>query len=133
MQRKPLRKARRARTPALGAAALGAAALGLAALTAGCGAPYVHIDGEFNRSRAGFGRAPQTIENVTVCYSALDTGAGAVTEMAEARCAEFGKTAVFESKTVTVCPAFTPNAAKFICVKKDASAGGMSRRPPEEG
>lgn len=97
--------------------------LALTGAAAGCGgAPYIRAEGEFNRSRADFGRAPQDIENLTICYSGWETTEAAVAAMARARCAEFGKTAVFEEDTMTLCPVLTPVAAKFQCVKQGAQA-----------
>lgn len=109
-------------------------AVGLCLLAAGCGgAPYIHMEGEFNRAREGFGQAPQDITDVTVCYSGLETTAKAVADMAGERCAAFGKTAVFESQNMTVCPALTPTAANFRCVKQNKAADKNLRKHPEEG
>ncbi|MHC8509709.1 MAG: hypothetical protein ACYYKD_10040 [Rhodospirillales bacterium] len=95
-----------------------ALALAAVALVGGCGgAPYIHKENEFDRSRSDFNQEPQDIKALTICYSGLDTSTGAVAEMAQARCAEFGKTAVFESDDMTSCPMLTPTAANFRCVK----------------
>lgn len=90
------------------------------ALLAGCSAarPYVYHNEEFNRSRPDYAQAVGDINQVTICYSSLETTPRQVAAMALAECAKFSKTIRYVKHDYAVCPLITPAAAVFACVKK---------------
>ncbi|MFQ5765976.1 MAG: hypothetical protein ACE5GT_13730 [Rhodospirillales bacterium] len=96
--------------------------LGLSAglLVAGCGGPdaYVHKEAEFNRQSANFGKNPQNIDSVTICYNKFGTKPEFVANMASAECAVFNKKAEYRRQSFTICPLFTPVAAVYDCVSR---------------
>ncbi len=96
-------------------------AFGLVALlAAGCGAvdPYVYTEREFDRSAPGFGREPEDLTEVTVCYSRLATAPATVRALAEDRCGAFDRLARFREHGYGDCALLTPVAAHFDCVRR---------------
>lgn len=87
-------------------------------LTTACAAvdPYVYQSGEFNRDAPGFGREPDDVTEVAVCYLSARTSGGRVAEIAEERCAAFGRTARLRGREYGVCPLATPVLARFDCL-----------------
>lgn len=83
----------------------------------GCGIaePYVYKDSEFNRDRADFGKEPEDLNEVSICYNKRSTTAAAVRQLAEAECAKYKKVAVFRSHDLLECSLVTPARAIFVC------------------
>lgn len=90
----------------------------VAACLAGCGTaePFYDKASEFNRSQPYFAKEPPDISEVGICYAKSSTTAETVSGMAVARCAAFGKRAVFRSQDVLNCPMRTPVRAMYDCV-----------------
>ena len=80
--------------------------------------PYVFTEQEFDRDAAEFGKQPENIGGVEICYSKHSTTAQALRELASARCGEFGKVARYQTQVDWKCPLFTPVRAVFACVKE---------------
>ena len=99
--------------PLIVLASLGLAALGCAEIE-----PYVYTGLEFDRDAPEFGKQPTNIAKVEICYNKQSTTVQALTELANARCGEFGKAARFQSQDYLECPLFTPARATFACVKE---------------
>lgn len=83
-----------------------------------CGAvePYIFQPGEFDRTRADYGKEPADIASVSVCYLGAVTAFEEVIEMAEERCGQFAKEAVLRDSGYARCPLVTPAHAAFDCV-----------------
>lgn len=88
------------------------------AVLAACGAtePYLYNAVEFDRTVEGFGREPEDISGVEVCYLSTRTAFSEVVEMAEQRCGQFDRTAVFLETSYITCPLSTPTLARFACL-----------------
>ncbi len=99
--------------PLIVLASLGPAAFGCAETE-----PYLYNATEFDREALDFGKEPENIRSVEICYSKHSTTAQELREMANARCGEFGKVARFQSQDYLQCPLFTPARAFFACVKE---------------
>ena len=83
---------------------------------AGCGgAPYVYIEGEFNRQSDYYLNGAENEDAVTVCYSKRRTTPTEVSRLAVAQCKRFGKRAVFSKTSYSQCPLTTPAAAIYDC------------------
>ena len=95
----------------------------LALSVAGCAdiPPYVHNKEEFNRSSAGFGKAPKDIGEVTICYNKGDTTPREIVALAKAECGKFNKVARFVTQRRLTCPVLTPISAEFICEAPEPS------------
>lgn len=95
-------------------AALGV--LGVLLATA-CGSPeaYVYKAGEFNRQAKDFGKEPEKIDSVTICYNKFRTKPEIIANMASTECAKFNKKAAFQHQALNICPLFTPVAAVYNC------------------
>ena len=95
------------------------AALGVSAvlLVTACGSPeaYVYKAGEFNRGAKDFGKEPEKIDSVTICYNKFRTKPEIIANMANAECAKFNKKAEFRHQNLKTCPLFTPVAAVYSC------------------
>ena len=96
------------------------AALGILAvlLVTACGSPeaYVYKAGEFNRGAKDFGKEPEKIDSVTICYNKFRTKPEIIANMASTECAKFNKKAEFKRQTLKTCPLFTPVAAVYKCI-----------------
>jgi hypothetical protein len=77
--------------------------------------PYVHNPSEFNRNSETFANVPDDISTVIVCYSSYNAKPQDVMALAQARCSDYGKTAVFESQDYGTCPLATPVSAHYVC------------------
>ncbi len=91
--------------------------LGTAFLTAACAAPeaYVYNPGEFNRASKTFGKEPETISLVTICYNKIGTKPEIISKLAVEECGKYGKEANFSEHKFNLCPLFTPIAAVYDC------------------
>ena len=95
----------------------------------GCSSPpYVHNEGEFNRTTEGFGQPVEDISNVTVCYSSSSATPQQVAQLAVAECARFNKTARFSEQSYDVCPMAAPIAAIYDCQGGNGYGVGDSRQ-----
>ena len=86
-------------------------------LVTACGSPeaYIYKAGEFNRQAKDFGKEPEKIDSVTICYNKFRTKPEIIANMASTECAKFNKKAEFKSQTLNTCPLFTPVAAVYSC------------------
>ncbi len=100
---------------------LRALAFALLLVIVGCGVtdPFLYTEREFDRSVAGFGREPEDISEVAICFTRLATSDATVRQMAEERCAQFGKSARYRKTGWGDCPLATPTRAVFDCVSPD--------------
>ncbi|MCB2101209.1 MAG: hypothetical protein KDE22_10095 [Rhodobacterales bacterium] len=87
------------------------------------GDPYLYVKDEFDRERPGFGREPQDLEEVTVCYGSSGTQPAAVTDLARDACARVGKVARFRAQDLRSCPLTTPVAAHYDCLAPTPGGG----------
>lgn len=113
----------------LAVSAIAASAVALA----GCGAtdPYIYDPLEFDRTVPGYGTEPADIAEVSICYMGMVTSFDEVVGLAEARCRQFGKEAVFRDNGYWHCPASTPKTARFECVGPgDAQPGTPAADAP---
>ncbi len=78
-------------------------------------APYVYKAEEYDRSSEYFASEPDDISDVIICYSSSNATPAQVLELAQARCAQYGKTARFETQDYLSCPLSTPVSARFFC------------------
>lgn len=94
------------------------AAVLLSGLVAGCTniEPFVHRPEEFNRSAPGFGRTPDDIDRVDICYARQGTTPETVSSLAAEECGRYGKRAVFAGQDVLNCPLIAPARARYQCV-----------------
>lgn len=79
-------------------------------------APYVYIKDEFDRTRPGFGSAPEDITEVMVCYNSLRSGQELIRQIADSECRRFGKLARPRRFDFLTCPLAVPTLAEFDCV-----------------
>ena len=86
-------------------------------LAAACAAPeaYVFKSGEFNRDSKTFGKEPDNLSSVTICYNKMGTRSEIIFKMAVEECGKYGKKAIFFEQTLNLCPLFTPIAAVYDC------------------
>lgn len=91
--------------------------LGTAFLAAACAAsePYVHNPDEFNRASKTFGKEPEDLKSVTICYNKMGTKPEIISKLAVEECGKYGKEAIFLEQKLDVCPLFTPIAAVYDC------------------
>lgn len=91
--------------------------LGAAFLAAACAAPeaYVFKVGEFNRASKTFGKEPEDLELVTICYNKMGTKSEIISKLAIEECGKYGKQAIFFEQRFDLCPLFTPIAAVYDC------------------
>lgn len=91
--------------------------LGAAFLVTACAAPavYVHNPSEFDRASKSFGKEPEDLSSVTICYNKMGTKPGIVSKLAVEECGKYGKKAVFLEQKLNLCPLFTPIAAVYDC------------------
>lgn len=94
--------------------------LGTAFLAAACAAsePYVFKSGEFNRASKTFGKEPEDLKSVTICYNKMVTKPEIISKLAVEECGKYGKEAIFWKQNFNLCPLFTPIAAVYDC-KRD--------------
>ena len=92
---------------------------GLLPAVAGCSGPppHIHEPDEFNRESKTFGKQPEDLDSVAICYARRSTTPQAVREMAQAACGKYGKAAVFRDQDYLQCPLITPARANFACVE----------------
>ena len=88
-------------------------------VAAACGgpSPYVYDSDEFARDAPGFGKPPEDLDSVAICYATSGTTPQALRDLAGAECARFGKVAAFEGQDYLYCPLLTPTRARFACVR----------------
>lgn len=98
-------------------------------LAASCAAPeaYVHKPAEFNREATDFGKDPENLAEVTICYNKFATKPEIITQLAVDACGKFGKEAVFREQTLNQCPLITPMAAVYNCQGREP--GNKFSRP----
>ena len=86
-------------------------------MAAACAAPeaYVFKSGEFNRDSKTFGKEPDNLSSVTICYNKMGTRSEIISKMAVEECGKYGKKAIFFEQTLNLCPLFTPIAAVYDC------------------
>ena len=91
--------------------------LGAAFLAAACAAPdaYVYNPGEFDRASKTFGKEPEDLSSVTICYNKIATNPGIISKLAVEECRKYGKEAIFSEQKLDKCPLFTPIAAIYNC------------------
>ncbi|MCH7936190.1 MAG: hypothetical protein IH994_03740 [Proteobacteria bacterium] len=91
--------------------------LGTVFLATACAAPeaYVNKPGEFNRASSTFGKEPETISLVTICYNKMGTKPEIISKLAVEECGKYGKEAIFLEHKLDLCPLFTPIAAVYDC------------------
>jgi len=91
--------------------------LGTAFLAAACAAPeaYVNNPGEFNRASKTFGKEPEDLKSVTICYNQMGTKPEIISKLAVEECGKYGKEAIFSEQKFDECPLFTPIAAVYDC------------------
>lgn len=87
-----------------------ALALGIGA----CSQPYAWRSDENNRESPRFGKPLQEGEVVSVCY-ASGTSEADLQKVANARCAEIGRTATAVGSEFGRCPLLTPKEALYRC------------------
>ena len=86
-------------------------------MAAACAAPeaYVFKSGEFNRDSKTFGKEPDNLSSVTICYNKMGTRSEIISKMAVKECGKYGKKAIFFKQTLNLCPLFTPISAVYDC------------------
>ena len=86
-------------------------------MAAGCAAPGADVfkSGEFNRDSKTFGKEPNNLSSVTICYNKMGTSSEIISKMAVEECGKYGKKAIFFEQTLNLCPLFTPIAAVYYC------------------
>ena len=91
---------------------------GFLLLTA-CEAPpaYVYVDKEFDRGSDFFLKGITSRDMVKICYQKNGTTPQKVVILAEKKCEEFSKRAIFLEHNLRVCPLVTPIAAVYNCVE----------------
>ena len=91
--------------------------LGTAFLAAACAAPeaYVYKSGEFDRASKTFGKEPEDLSSVTICYNKIGTKPEIISKLAVEECGKYGKQATFLKQKFDLCPLFTPIAAVYDC------------------
>lgn len=91
--------------------------LGTAFLTSACAAPeaYVFNPGEFNRASKTFGKEPENLKSVTICYNKMGTKPEIISKLAVEECGKYSKKAIFFEHKLDLCPLFTPIAAVYDC------------------
>ena len=92
--------------------------LGAAFLVGACAAPeaYVYNPGEFDRASKTFGKEPEDLSSVTICYNKIATNPGIISKLAVEECGKYGKEAIFSEQKLDKCPLFTPIAAIYDCL-----------------
>ena len=92
--------------------------LGTAFLAAACAAPkaYVYNSGEFNRASKTFGKEPEDLSSVTICYNKIGTKPEIISKLAVEECGKYSKEAIFLEQKLDLCPLFTPIAAVYNCI-----------------
>ena len=86
-------------------------------MAAACAAPeaYVFKSGEFNRDSKTFGKEPDNLKSVAICYNKMGTSSEIISKMAVEKCGKYGKKAIFFEQILNLCPLFTPIAAVYDC------------------
>lgn len=86
-------------------------------MAAACAAPeaYVFKSDEFKRDSKTFGKEPDNLSSVTICYNKMGTRSEIISKMAVEECGKYGKKAIFFEQTLNLCPLFTPIAAVYDC------------------
>ena len=86
-------------------------------MAAACAAPeaYVFKSGEFKRDSKTFGKEPDNLSSVTICYNKMGTRSEIISKMAVEECGKYGKKAIFFEQTLNLCPLFTPISAVYDC------------------
>lgn len=79
--------------------------------------PYIFDPYEFNRDSLQFSKISKDIRSVKICYKNMATRRKIITKLAQKKCGEFGKIALFETQDFLHCPILTPTGMTFLCVK----------------
>ncbi len=77
--------------------------------------PFVSRPYEFNREHDDFGKTPEDILEVLVCYNRKNTTRDVIEQLAVEECALVKKTARFKDHDLTQCPLTTPIGAVYAC------------------
>ena len=82
-----------------------------------CAAPeaYVFKSDEFKRHSKTFGKEPDNLKSVTICYNKMGTKSEIISKMAVEECGKYGKKAIFFEQTLNLCPLFPLIAAVYDC------------------
>ncbi len=78
--------------------------------------PYVLSIDEFNRSSPNFGRQPEDLETVSICYNGQRTTAEEAMDMARAECGKYGKVAQFVDQSLFKCSLLAPTRVNYRCL-----------------
>ena len=103
--------------------------LGTAFLAAACAAPeaYVFNPDEFNRASPRFGKEPQDLSSVTICYNKMGTKPEIISKLAVEECRKYSKNAIFLEQKLDLCPLLTPIAAVYDCQGDEPEEQKISR------
>ncbi len=98
-------------------------------MAAACAAPeaYVFKSGEFNRDSKTFGKEPDNLSSVTICYNKMGTRSEIISKMALEECGKYGKKAIFFEQTLNLCPLLNPISAVFDCKREEPQEQKVSK------